>query len=242
MIAQNGSANEIYATDDHLKQTVAIVAMIMDAAPNTPPEKLQKAKALVLADKVQAHEDGLYTVQGSHKTYEVGGLCECPAATMGKTKWCKHLVAVEIWERVQMRLHPSNGDGDDFGKAWKDELRHDTQEKGDNSVGVSHIPAQFITQIHGKDFVQYAGLLAMAHDRGLWGITARFISVDSELALAEATADFKDGSSFSECADATPGNVTSKIKPHFARMALTRAKARCLRDALNISVCSVEEL
>jgi hypothetical protein len=25
-------------------------------------------------------------------------------------------------------------------------------------------------------------------------------------------------------------------------MALTRAKARCLRDALNISVCSVEEM
>ena len=58
IVAQNGSANEIYATDDHLKQTVAIVATIMDAAPyNTPPEKLQKAKALVLADKVQPHED-----------------------------------------------------------------------------------------------------------------------------------------------------------------------------------------
>ncbi len=104
------------------------------------------------------------------------------------------------------------------------------------------IPEQFIVHIHGKDFVQYAGLLAMAHERGLLGLEAKFISVTSELALAEATVDFKDGSSFSECADSTPSNVGSKIAPHFARMSLTRAKARCLRDALNISVCSVEEL
>ena len=40
----------------------------------------------------------------------------------------------------------------------------------------------------------------------------------------------------------TPENVGSKVRPHFARLALTRAKARCLRDALNISLCAVEEL
>jgi len=104
------------------------------------------------------------------------------------------------------------------------------------------IPPQFITCIQGRDFVQYAGLLAMAHEKGLLGIRASFISVTADLALAEATADFKDGTSFSECGDATPTNVGSKVAPHFARMALTRAKARCLRDALNISTCSVEEL
>ena len=37
-------------------------------------------------------------------------------------------------------------------------------------------------------------------------------------------------------------NVNPKVKAHFARMALTRAKARALRDALNISMCSVEEI
>ena len=39
-----------------------------------------------------------------------------------------------------------------------------------------------------------------------------------------------------------PGNVTKGISLHFRRVALTRAKARCLRDALGISECSVEEL
>jgi hypothetical protein len=29
---------------------------------------------------------------------------------------------------------------------------------------------------------------------------------------------------------------------YFARLALTRARARCLRDALNIGLCAVEEL
>ena len=106
----------------------------------------------------------------------------------------------------------------------------------------AHIPQQFLTEIHGKQFVQYAGLLAMAHQAGLTGLSAHFISVSNDLALAEATAEFSDGRTFKECADATPENVNAKIRPHFPRMSLTRAKARCLRDALNIGMCSVEEL
>ena len=42
--------------------------------------------------------------------------------------------------------------------------------------------------------------------------------------------------------DATPSNVTKKVAPHFRRVALTRAKSRALRDALNIDMVSVEEL
>jgi hypothetical protein len=84
--------------------------------------------------------------------------------------------------------------------------------------------------------------LAMAHDRGLTSLSAHFISVTDTLALAEAEAIFADGKTYSECADATPGNVNAKIRPHFPRMALTRAKARALRDALNISMAAVEEM
>jgi hypothetical protein len=104
------------------------------------------------------------------------------------------------------------------------------------------IPAQLITYLHGKAFVQFGGLLAMAHEHGLQSLTARFITVEADLATAEATAVFKDGRRFTECGDASPDNVGAQVRPHLARMALTRAKARALRDALNIGMCSVEEL
>jgi hypothetical protein len=66
--------------------------------------------------------------------------------------------------------------------------------------------------------------------------------VPPELALAEAEATFADGRVFSECADSSPENVHFSVRPHFARLALTRAKARALRDALCIDMCAVEEL
>jgi hypothetical protein len=62
------------------------------------------------------------------------------------------------------------------------------------------------------------------------------------LAIARATAAFRDGRSFSESADATPENVHFNIRPHFPRAALTRAKARVLRDALNIAMVAIEDL
>ena len=73
-------------------------------------------------------------------------------------------------------------------------------------------------------------------------LTADFITVTADLALAHAVATFQDGRVFAESGDATPDNVNKKVRPHFARMALTRAKARALRDALNIGMCSLEEL
>ena len=69
-----------------LQQTAATVAATMDAAPyNTPPDKLQKAMDLVLTGKVQAHEDGLYSVQGSTKTYDIGGECPCPQGQLKRS-------------------------------------------------------------------------------------------------------------------------------------------------------------
>jgi hypothetical protein len=107
---------------------------------------------------------------------------------------------------------------------------------------VQEIPAQYIQLIDGKPFVKYAGLLALAHARGLQQLDARFTRVSDTLAVAHATATFSDGRCFTEAGDATPENVGRQVRPHFARLALTRAKARCLRDALNIGLCAVEEL
>jgi hypothetical protein len=82
----------------------------------------------------------------------------------------------------------------------------------------------------------------MAHEQGLTELHAEFISVTETLALAFAWVSFKDGRKFWESGDATPNNVHSQVKAHFPRVALTRAKARALRDALNIGTVAVEEL
>jgi hypothetical protein len=104
------------------------------------------------------------------------------------------------------------------------------------------IPPHFLVTIQGKPFITFHGLLHLAHQQGLLSLSARFISVTAELALAEATAMFHDGRTFTEAADSTPTNVNSRIKPHFPRMALTRAKARALRDGLNLAYVCAEEL
>ncbi len=102
--------------------------------------------------------------------------------------------------------------------------------------------ARWTKRIHGKDFIEYQGLLALAHEQGLQELAAEFISVTPELALAAAHAYFADGRKFWDAGDATPNNVHNQVKAHFPRVALTRAKARCLRDALNIAMIAVEEM
>jgi hypothetical protein len=105
---------------------------------------------------------------------------------------------------------------------------------------------QFITQFQGKDFVLYAGLLDLAHQKGI-----RRIDVDVEqfptndngnVAVCRASVESIGGEKFIEWGDANPKNVNSKIVPHILRMAATRAKARALRDFTNIGMTCMEEL
>jgi len=103
-------------------------------------------------------------------------------------------------------------------------------------------PSKWVKQIHGRDFITYEGLLALAHEQGLKELGAYFVEVTEEKAVASAWAVFADGREFWEAADATPNNVNAMVKAHFPRVALTRAKARVLRDALNIGMVAVEEL
>jgi hypothetical protein len=104
------------------------------------------------------------------------------------------------------------------------------------------VPAQHVVLIQGKPFVKFSGLLAMAHERGLIALTADWTYNDGELSLAHAVATFQDGRRFEESGDATPANTNRKVAVHFRRVALTRAKARVLRDALGIDLVAVEEL
>lgn len=110
---------------------------------------------------------------------------------------------------------------------------------------------EFIIQRHGKDFVLYAGLLDEAHSRGLTRIETELLQAPSEAggegtgedtAIVKATVTMGDESKFDGIGDASPRNVGNNIAPHLIRMAETRAKARALRDAINVSVTAFEEL
>lgn len=97
----------------------------------------------------------------------------------------------------------------------------------------------------GKRFVLYAGLLEEAHARGLRSIETELLQVpaaeNGEVAIVKAVVRTEEGK-FSGIGDASPANVNRAIAPHLIRMAETRAKARALRDAINVGVTAFEEL
>jgi hypothetical protein len=116
------------------------------------------------------------------------------------------------------------------------------------------IPPQFIVRIpvrnqHGavtgeREFITYAGLLAVAHEIGLDEIDTAVIKLPSEsdpTAAVRALVKGKTGV-FSGLGDATPANCNRKVAPHLLRVAETRAKARALRDFCNINMLALEEL
>ncbi len=96
-----------------------------------------------------------------------------------------------------------------------------------------------------KDVVVYAGLLSKAHDDGLKSIRTSLEQAPAKdngwIAIVKAIVETAKGV-FEVIGDASPENVTSFVIPHLIRMAETRAKARALRDAVNVGVISFEEL
>ena len=104
---------------------------------------------------------------------------------------------------------------------------------------------EYMIQRQGKTFVLYAGLLEEAHSRGLRSIETELLQVpgpgNGEVAIVRAVVRTEDGK-FTGIGDASPENVNRTIAPHVIRMAETRAKARALRDAINVGVTAFEEL
>ena len=104
---------------------------------------------------------------------------------------------------------------------------------------------EYMIERQGKRFVLYAGLLEEAHAQGLRSIETELLQVpgsaNGEVAIVRAVVRTEDGK-FTGIGDASPQNVGRMIAPHIIRMAETRAKARALRDAINVGVASIEEL
>ena len=222
-----------------------VAAKAKAALPVEVNGRIEQAVQIVLAGDVDLLPDGTATVtsqrNGTPESFVVNGACGCPDASTAPSGWCAHRLSAAIARRAyplaKGKLEAATGT-----LASMPPPQPVPEEGQGQPLVAPDIAPQFIVEIQGKPFVQFAGLLALAHTRGLASLTADFITVTTDLALAHAVATFQDGRTFAESGDATPDNVNKKVRPHFARMALTRAKARCLRDALNIGMCSLEEL
>ena len=219
-------------TAQHLWESAVCLASIKArAALPHSNGRVDKAMALVLDGAVELLDDHSARVTSQHdgttQYYVVNGSCQCRDVPNAPQGACKHRISRWILLRA-VQIAKELGD---------------TQAHAAASPLQPGIPAQFLVEIQGKPFITFQGLLYLAHQQGLLSLKAEFISVTADLALAKARAEFHDGRLFEECGDATPSNVNGRIKPHFARMAFTRAKARCLRDALNLGgLVAVEEL
>ena len=108
---------------------------------------------------------------------------------------------------------------------------------------------EFIVERQGRSFCLYAGLLDVAHQQGLKSIQTELIQIPTDannrVAICSATVVLEQNGverQFTGLGDAAPNNVAPAMQTCLLRMAETRAKARALRDAVNIGVAAFEEL
>jgi hypothetical protein len=100
-----------------------------------------------------------------------------------------------------------------------------------------------IINLQGNDYVTHAGLLSVAGEHGLTGVTTDLISWDPEAraAVVQATVTGERGT-YTDYGDANPQNVGRNIAGACIRMASTRAINRALRLYCHIGMTTKEEL
>lgn len=105
---------------------------------------------------------------------------------------------------------------------------------------------EFIIERQGKQFVLYAGLLDEAHEKGLRAIRTKLLQIPEDgngmVAICAAEVEMADGAIFTGLGDASPRNVPAPMRDCLIRFSETRAKARGLRDAVNVGVVALEEV
>ena len=224
-------------------------------------DRIERAYALVTEGKVVLHpatKTATVTSSDGSKAYTVNGHCDCPDAPKAPEGACKHkLAALILRKAVVLRQELAQATAPVTVTPAPLETEEEAPAEEPAVVAPAPVleaevmpfkapaptvPAQFVSSIKGKPFVQFAGLLTVAHQQGLLSLTERVTHVSDTSVMAEARAEFEDGRVFVGVGDSSPDNVGKEVKPHWRRLAGTRAMARALRNALNIAMCSVEEL
>jgi hypothetical protein len=234
--------------------------------------RVSAATALAMdRSKVLQTPEGHWEVQGRHRWYEINGACECEDFKRGDAPegYCKHRICVGIVRRAsaftpeELDMHPGQLLAEEEEPADKpppaqtplaeppeagvgstgerEDARAGQEDHGEEEPQPIQIPSRFLQVVQGTKCIKYAGLLRLAHERGLMELRAEFTHNEEKLSLAHAVAIFKDGGRFEESGDSTPSNG-ARVKEHWRRLSLTRAKARTLRDALSIDMVAVEEM
>ena len=105
---------------------------------------------------------------------------------------------------------------------------------------------RWIIEIEGNQFVKYAGLLDLGHQKGISQIEVEPLQLPTKdngnFAICKATVVSKLGESFTDIGDANPNNCSSKVARHLLRLASTRAIGRALRTFTNIGMTCLEEI
>ena len=101
-----------------------------------------------------------------------------------------------------------------------------------------------IIKIKGQDFIKFAGLMDLAHEKGLKEIKIINSIIDWEKKTASTIVEveLKDGLSCQALGTASQDNCGSMVREHFGEMSHTRAVGRALRWLLNVSETCFEEL
>jgi hypothetical protein len=208
------------------------VQVIAERAKQTLPEcngRVDAAVKLVLAGDVELLPDGHARVQSQSNGQTiyrlVNGSCNCKDYEHAPSHWCKHKIAAGIAKRA--------------GMAPVADVPYDQTP---TTEPVQGIDPKFIVWISNRPFVRHAGLLKLAHERGLVSLVVEWTFNSEDLSLAHAFAIFADGRRFEESADSTKDNVGKKVALHWRRLSLTRASARALHLALGIDLVALEEL
>jgi hypothetical protein len=113
-------------------------------------------------------------------------------------------------------------------------------------MNLPNVIQEYVVNLSGKEYIQYPGLLLLAHEKGLVSIVSECLQEPTEqnggMAVFRATVVGLDNRRFVDEGDASPKSVNRMIIPHVRRMASTRAKARALRDFTGCGMTALEEI